>query len=54
MLLVTVAGACGGDDQIAAADVEFAIEHQRDRQRRMSFGEIAIPGDDALDLRAAA
>ena len=42
------------NDQIAAADVEFAIENQRDRQRREGLGQIAVPGDDALDVGGAA
>ena len=39
-----------GDDQIAAADVQFAIQNQRDRQRRVSLVKVSIVGDDARNL----
>jgi hypothetical protein len=49
MFLATVAAVCV-NDQIAAADVEFAIQDQRDRKRRNSLGKVAIVGDDARNL----
>ena len=43
----------GRNNQIAAADIEFSIEHQRDGKRRNGFGQIAVPGNNALDSCAS-
>jgi len=44
----------GRGDEVAATDVEFAIEHQRYRKRSMRFRQVAIEGDDARNLCGAA